>query len=65
MAEGTRGDAMENFSKRTTAIIAVCFVLAMLGWNFGWQIVAEVSFPAVHCDYHFQKMTCSQADGAG
>ncbi len=50
---------MENFSKRTTAIIMVCFLLFGLGWGYGWQMVAEGSCPAVHCDYHSQHMICT------
>jgi hypothetical protein len=50
---------MENLSKRTTAIVAVCFLLFALGWGYGWQKVAQVSNPPVHCDYHFQHITCT------
>jgi len=56
---------MENFSKRTTAILAVCFALLVLGWNFGWQRVAEDSYQTVHCDYHSQKMTCMPVGRTG
>ena len=34
---------MENFSKRTTAIISVCFVFFGVGWGYGWQKVGEAS----------------------
>jgi len=50
---------MENLSKRTTAIIGVCLLLFAVGWGLGWQKVAEVSYPPVHCDYHDQHMTCT------
>ena len=55
---------MENLSKRTTVIIAVCFLLFALGWGYGWQKVAEESNPVVHCDYHFPHMTCTPAGKA-
>jgi hypothetical protein len=50
---------MENFSKRTTAILAGCFLLLAVVWGLGWQKVAEASSPPVHCDFHLQHMTCS------
>ena len=50
---------MENFSKRTTAIIAVCFALMVLGWNYGWLRMAQEDYQPVHCDCHSQKMTCT------
>lgn len=37
---------MENFSKRTTTIISVCFVLFGVGWGYGWQKVGEASVTA-------------------
>jgi len=50
---------MENFSKRTTAIILVCFVLFGLGWGYGWQKVGEASAAsAVRCDFHLQHVIC-------
>jgi hypothetical protein len=52
---------MENFSKRTTAIIIVCFLLFALGWGFVWQKAGDN--PVVHCDYHFPNMTCSTPEG--
>jgi hypothetical protein len=50
---------MENLSKRTTAIVAVCFLLFAVGWEVVWQKAAEESYPPVHCDYNFQHMTCT------
>jgi hypothetical protein len=50
---------MENFSKRTTAIILVCFVLFGLGWGYGWQKIGEANGTAVHCDFHSQHVTCT------
>jgi hypothetical protein len=55
----TGATAMENLSKRTTAIIAVCFLLFAAVWELGWQKVVEESYPPVHCDYHFQHLTCT------
>ena len=55
---------MENLSKRTTAIIAVCFLLLAIGWGLGWQKVAEESCPPVHCDFHFQHITCAPVEKA-
>jgi hypothetical protein len=50
---------MENLSKRTTAIIALCLLLLSVGWGFGWEKVAEESYPPIHCDFHYQHMTCA------
>ena len=46
---------MENFSKRTTALIVVSFLLFGLGWGYGWQKVAEGSCQPVHCAMHSQQ----------
>ena len=43
---------MENFSKRTTAMLAAAFVLAVLGWGFTLEIMGQPTAPAVHCDHH-------------
>lgn len=56
---------MENFSKRTTAIILVCFVLFGLGWGYGWQKVGAANATAVRCDLHSQHMTCTPVGKAG
>lgn len=56
---------MENFSKRTTAIILVCFVLFGLGWGYGWQKIGEGSGTAVHCAFHSQHLTCTPVGKAG
>jgi hypothetical protein len=55
---------MENFSKRTTVIIAVCFALFAVGWNYGWQKVAELSYPPVHCSFHLQNVICEPVSKA-
>lgn len=54
---------MENFSKRTTAIIIVCFLLFAFGWGVVWQKAGDN--PVVHCDYHFAHMTCTQEENGG
>jgi hypothetical protein len=56
---------MENFSLRTTGIIAVCFALMVVGWSFGWQKVAEASYQPVHCDCHLGKMICTPVGKIG
>jgi hypothetical protein len=67
LVEGTDcgAAAMENFSKRTTAIILVGFVLFGLGWGYGWQKVGAANATAVHCDLHSQHMTCTPVGKAG
>jgi len=50
---------MENLGKRTTVIIGVCLLILAVGWGLGCQKVVEESYPPVHCDYHFQHMTCA------
>jgi hypothetical protein len=67
ISEGTDcgAAAMENFSKRTTAIILVCFVLFGLGWGYGWQKVGAANATAVRCDLHSQHMTCTPVGKAG
>ena len=49
---------MENFSKRTTAILIVSFLLFGLGWSYGWQKVAEESTPVMRCGIQFHNVTC-------
>lgn len=49
---------MENFSKRTTAILFVCFILFGLAQGYVWQKVAEESSPAMRCDVQFHNVTC-------
>jgi len=57
---------MENFSKRTTGIISVGFLLFALFWGFGWDTVAQMSTPAVHCTctYNAQHLVCTPAGKA-
>ena len=43
---------MENFSKRTTAMLAAAFLLAVLGWGFTIEVMGKPAAPAVHCDHH-------------
>ena len=50
---------MENFSRRTTAVIVVCFALFAISWNYVWQKVEEVSYPPVYCSFQFQNVTCT------
>lgn len=50
---------MENLSKRTTAIIAIGFVLFSLGWGYGLQKAQEARNPVVQCEMHSQQMTCA------
>jgi hypothetical protein len=56
--------AMENLSKRTTAIIAVCLLLFAVGWELGAQKVAEESYQPVQCEIHSQHMTCTSVGKA-
>lgn len=49
---------MENFSKRTTAILIICFLLFGLGWGYGWEKVAQ-STPAMQCSVQYHNVTCA------
>jgi hypothetical protein len=50
---------MENFSKRTTAIIAGCLLLFAVGWGVGWEKVAQQSCQPVHCDFSSRPAVCT------
>lgn len=55
---------MENLSERTAAMVAIGFVLFVLGLGYGWQKVEEVRSPVVQCEMHLQHMTCGSAGKA-
>jgi hypothetical protein len=50
---------MENFSTRTTAIIAGCLLLFAVGWGFVWQTVADDGWQRVHCDFSSRPFVCT------